>query len=372
MSVHKNGFIAWVVVVVLHLSAAPAVACNIPVFRYALDHWPSDPYRLTVLHRGPLTDEHREWLKVVDRHAGGDFPVVVLELVDLNVKPDAADGLPAAAMDGPWLVVRYPAPTRIEVPVWSGPLRPDVIAALLDSPARRELAQRILTGDSAVWILLTSGDTARDDAVEKWLRDEVQRLAKELKLPERTSAPQDQLPDDRPLKLAFSVLRVARNDPAEAMLVQMLLNTEDDLPGRSDPMVFPVFGRGRAMPALIGAGITPDNIEDAASFLAGPCTCEVKRDNPGVDLLMTANWGKTVAKPSSGSPIQPGTTVPIPRPDPGRVVTPERNPEPTAASEASTLPSWWQAVLLTGLGVAGVLTVITGSLVLRSRRRFTS
>ncbi|HUQ72324.1 MAG TPA: hypothetical protein VM165_22550, partial [Planctomycetaceae bacterium] len=32
-------------------------ACNVPVFRYALEHWRPDPYRLTVLHRGPLDDD---------------------------------------------------------------------------------------------------------------------------------------------------------------------------------------------------------------------------------------------------------------------------------------------------------------------------
>ena len=356
--------------VALVLAPGPARACNIPVFRFALDSWPSDPYRLTVFHRGPLVAEHRAAVKELEKQADRDHPPVVLEMVDLAKNPDGVKGVPVpTAADLPYLVVRYPAPTRIEVPVWAGPLKADVPAALLDSPARREIARRIQTSDSAVWVLLASGDAAKDAAAEKLLNVEVQRLAKELKLPVLTAAPEDKLRDDRPLKLAFSVLRVARKDPAEAMLVRMLLNTEDDLPGRSDPMVFPVFGRGRAMPALVGAGITPENISEAAAFLAGPCTCEVKRDNPGVDLLMTADWGRAAAPtPSAGSPVTPGATVPIPAPAPAPTSAQAAEPLPPTESAPS---AWPRLLLLGGIGITGVLVVFTGVVVLRSRRRHT-
>jgi hypothetical protein len=155
------------------------------------------------------------------------------------------------------------------------------------------------------------------------------------------------------------------------MLVRMLLNTEDDLPGRSDPMVFPVFGRGRAMPALIGAGITKENIGDAARFLAGPCSCEVKRDNPGVDLLMTADWGRAPLSAPTGAPVPAGTTVPIPRPPTSPPAAPpapaeETSPPPNESATALTSP---RNLLLAGIGVAGVVAVFTGTMVLRTRRR---
>lgn len=353
----------------LLLVPAPARACNIPVFRYALDRWPSDPYRLTVFHRGPLAAQHRDALKALEKHTDSEHPALVLELVDLADAPGGAEGVPAppAGAGLPYLVVRYPAATRIDAPVWAGELKAAVPAALLDSPARREIARRIRGGDSAVWVLLASGDATRDDAAEKRLQAEVRRLEKELKLPALTAAaPEDQLPGaaERPLKLAFSVVRVARTDPAEEMLVRMLVNTEDDLPGRTDPMVFPVFGRGRALPALVGAGITAENIKDAAAFLAGACSCEVKRDNPGVDLLLVADWGRAVVPdPASAPPVPAGTTVPIPR------AAPEPAPEPPLPTEASAPPSISQRrLLLAGIGIAGLLVVFTGTMVLRSRR----
>jgi hypothetical protein len=59
-------------------------------------------------------------------------------------------------------------------------------------------------------------------------------------------------------------------------------------------MAFPIFGRGRALYALVGNGIAPDLIEEASQFLCGACQCTVKRENPGVDLLMHVAWDQLV------------------------------------------------------------------------------
>ena len=45
------------------------------------------------------------------------------------------------------------------------------------------------------------------------------------------------------------------------VLLQMLLNTEDDLKTMKEPMAIPVFGRGRALYALVGKGINEETIE---------------------------------------------------------------------------------------------------------------
>ena len=54
--------------------------------------------------------------------------------------------------------------------------------------------------------------------------------------------------------------------------------------------------------ALCGAGINKEEIAKAAAFLVGACSCKVKRECPGVDLLLTADWdalaeGRKVADP---------------------------------------------------------------------------
>ena len=105
------------------------------------------------------------------------------------------------------------------------------------------------------------------------------------------------------MKVSFSSLRLSRTDPAEKIFVDMLLGSEgggelslraDDVRGK--PMAFPVFGRGRVLYGLVGDGINEDTIADACQLLIGPCTCQVKDDNPGIDLVMAVDWESLVER----------------------------------------------------------------------------
>ncbi|MCI0458081.1 MAG: hypothetical protein L0Z62_14040 [Gemmataceae bacterium] len=280
----------------LLLGAAPAAACNVPVFRYALERWPADPYELILFHRGPLSPADKALADALTRHSEDERAVAnyTLTRIDLarNPSPEMLKLFEEQkAQDLPLLVARYPEAARLSASIWAGQLTRDSASALLDSPARHTVAQRILGGDSAVWILLESGDKSKDESVAKRLGDELAKLQTTLKLPDLTSNPEDRLSDKGPeLKLAFSLVRVSRADPRERVLVEMLLGLEDDLRTRTEPMAFAVFGRGRALPPLIGAGITSENIRKDGVFLTGPCTCKVKEQNPGVDLLIVADW----------------------------------------------------------------------------------
>ena len=149
-----------------------------------------------------------------------------------------------------------------------------------------------MAGESAVWILIDSGDKALDDAAYELLTKQLPRLGRTLELPKLTPAPRDKLlfADGPKLRIAFSVLRVARADADEAALVRILLGMEDDLWARSEPVVFPVFGRGLALYALVGKGINENNVAETAAFIIGACSCEAKKQNPGVDILLTEDW----------------------------------------------------------------------------------
>jgi len=91
-----------------------------------------------------------------------------------------------------------------------------------------------------------------------------------------------------------ALLTVSRTDPAEKWLVRSLLAVEPDLEKlTAEPMVFGVYGRGRAMPPCVGKGITTENLIDCLMFLSGPCSCMIKDENPGADLLMRWDWEAT-------------------------------------------------------------------------------
>lgn len=339
-----------------------AQACNVPVFRFALERWRPDPYRVTVFHRGPITDAERALIGTVEEQSEKLSINLAVRTVDVDKLDEAEQELFSSLGNPqlPSLVVQYPAHLRIAAPVWSGSLGKESIARLTDSPIRNALVRRLADGQTAVWLLLESGQAERDDAAAMLVQEQLKKLEKELKLPELTDSSEDKLLAATPLQVAFSLLRVPRGD-AEQPLIQMLLHSESDLAERSDPMVFPVFGRGRALLPLVGAGVTAENIHDSAAFLVGACSCEVKEQNPGFDLLLAADWDTLLAQ--DGVPLlasqtrntaPPGEAELIPIPS-GSAKT-----DATVTVQVAQGNSWF----VVGL-VVGSLLVIFGLLVRR-------
>jgi len=279
--------------------ACPVRACSVPVFRYALENWPADPYRVIVFRRGGLSPEEQALVDFLQRQASGCEGNANLEVstVDVAMPQEGAEGeLWQACSEAqfPWMVVLCPgASARSEV-VWAGPFTRENARALLDSPARREVARRIVTGESAVWVLLESGNVGQDAAAALLLDEELDKLERTLELSEPLDWPTDELfnaGEGPPLRVAFSVVSVSRSDPAERAFVNMLIHSEPDLDRYcSEPMAFPIFGRGRCLYALVGKGINAENIEEACAFLVGWCSCEAKWLNPGMDMLMSVDW----------------------------------------------------------------------------------
>jgi hypothetical protein len=298
----------------LLLMSGVAMGCSVPVFRYALEHWAGDSYQAVVLHRGPLPDAGQALVKKLrdgPEDADAARANLAVQTADLNSDADAARvdlWKQAGAPDVPWLVISPPRSQQPGGPVFSAPLSVETVGTVLDSPARREIIRRLGEGESAVWVLLESGDPSQDDAAMRLLEARLAYLCGVLELPKLDE--QDirnglvSVPDDG-LKLAFSTLRIARGDPAERAFVPMLLGTEAGLARLREPVVFPVFGQARVLYALVGKGIRHETIDRAASFLIGSCSCQVKEQNPGADLLVTADWKKLIKDQSTGVPDLP-------------------------------------------------------------------
>ncbi len=346
------------------LSAVSLWACSVPVFRYALEKWAPDTYQATVFHRGPLSAAQEALARDLTRDGlvGRLHANISLQTVDLAETP-APELLELWQQSGtqtlPWLVVRYPQASRLPGQILSGPLAEATLKQVFDSPARKEIARRLGQGDSAVWVLLEFGDRQRNDDTTKLVETRLNYLATVLKLPaieaQDVAAGLVTVPEGG-LKLAFSLLRVSRTDAAEETFVKMLLGSEADLGAIREPMLFPVFGRGRALYALAGKGINHETIDEAATFLIGKCSCQVKELNPGVDLLLAADWDRLVNAQSSagrGLPTLPTLVEAAPE-----VVTITGRTEP-ASPVSNGLPAARSplAVVL-GFTLAGLLAVV--------------
>lgn len=290
-------------------------ACQVPVFRYALERWRPDPYELVIVHDGPLTDQHKPVLVHLEESlVGPKGPLVNLryETIDLAKEKEQPDhwkklhgGSKAATAH---LFYPHEAYQKDSRPIWNGTFSKESVDAILDSPTRQELVKRILAGDSAVWLFLESGNKKEDDKALKALQGYAKTAGKEIEIPKGViqksalddpnlllgpSDAENVLESSVPLKIAFSIRRLSREDPKEAILRAMLLHLEDDLLHKeiaNQPMVFPAFGKGRVLAPLIGKGINEENVLGDCGYLCGPCSCQVKNLNPGMDLLVKMDW----------------------------------------------------------------------------------
>src|SRR5262249_38105820 len=177
-----------------------------------------DLYRIYVFHQGPLTKEHAALVKTLGKYGPGeDVPSNLdLNVLDLDKDDDAKKlhaklGKPAL----PCLAVQATNLDREAGTIWSGKLEEKAVQALVQSPLRKELAKRLQAGETAVWLLLESGEKKKDDEAAAFLEKELKRVAAKLKLPKLTADPADKLAENGPpLKIAFSGLRVKGDDPA--------------------------------------------------------------------------------------------------------------------------------------------------------------
>jgi hypothetical protein len=146
------------------------------------------------------------------------------------------------------------------------------------------------------------------------------------------------------------------------MLIDLLLRAHQDLTEAKEPMLFPVFGRGRALEAFVGQEINVETVEAAATFLCGACSCTIKGLNPGIDLLFAADWNSVLREGAAGAPSAAGP-IALPRPSAAVADAAEEDIAPPPRGEHV------RNLLLAAIGIAGVLVVVTGVLAFRSAKR---
>ena len=215
----------------------------------------------------------------------------------------------------PHVIVRLPHPRRA-LTAWQGALDQALQSALVDSPIRRELAQRLLRGDSVVWLLVASSDVERNRPVKKLLDEQCQALGGRIALPEGIGLPGSELYSDVPLLVQFSVLEIDRHDPQEQFLLQVFEHLQPEAFASDEPLVVPVFGRGRALEVIPATVVTPQLVADLTIFLCGACSCQVKEQNPGFDLLLSADWDRRLFGEGGLLPPPPRSVGEVDRSEP--------------------------------------------------------
>ncbi|MEJ6569949.1 MAG: hypothetical protein QNK83_11970 [Akkermansiaceae bacterium] len=268
-------------------------ACQVPVFRYALERWQADSFRLQLI----TTEEAPPQLTKLPQHLNLEFEVINLEKLTPHQK---------LAIVGLEKITQFPTYLLHPPESWpnSDPLvfqgTESSLKNILDSPLRQRIKNDLLEGESTVWVLVEGSDAAANEATFKQLEESLAKAQSQITIPDGViQADQvgkvgddisldDVLRSTIPLKISFKIERIKGTDPAEQTFLKILTANR---PSPSDePLVVPIFGRGRTPGPLLGSSITPKATLDACEYLCGACSCQVKSGNPGYDLLFLANW----------------------------------------------------------------------------------
>jgi hypothetical protein len=280
----------------LFIFASSSRACSIPVFRYALDRWPADRFTLEVAPADAKDANVARFL----RNFTDNTP--------LNLR---IERLPEDSTEHSRL--RPPGATDEAWQLWSGKLDGPAIKSLTGSPARKEIVHRLLSGETIVWMLVTSGKTEGDAAVAARLEKRLRYLEQIAQLPAiDPNDPSSRLGPGPALGVKFSVLRINADSAAEKPFLAMLAGPKADEMGNHGTWLAAVFGRGRVLGAWGARDFGDEQIDEVSLFLLGACSCQVKRQNPGWDLLLDVDWDTELQ--AMGVPpleIPPGATRPV-------------------------------------------------------------
>lgn len=143
------------------------------------------------------------------------------------------------------------------------------LLSLLQSPLLAKITDELKGGKLCTLLFLKNGDQKQND-----------QSADIIKRYLSTSILKDIIP----------VISLNPDNLQHKMFIKILLNVESDLTHIKEPMLFGIFGRFRILEPLVGKGITAENINYLVQFLSADCSCIIKTQMPGIDMLYFNKW----------------------------------------------------------------------------------
>jgi len=282
----------------LFLGSLAIIACEIPVFRFALERWDADLYKLKVFvsksqEISSFTQAKIDRIVSWSVKSGGNanLSVQIIEKENSELEYE----------------LLYPHKSGIIRPVIKGALSEFPEKLLIDSPSRSKISSLILSGKSIVWVVIPGYNQQEAEAFRNVLKTKVSKALDTVKLSEgiiksesskkkklSREELENALNSEIPLELSFDIVEIDRSNPKETVFLKMMLRQNPHLMDYKGPIAFPVFGRGRALDGVVD--LNGGDLEKLTLYLSGHCSCTVKEENPGIDLLMNVPWADYVAE----------------------------------------------------------------------------
>jgi hypothetical protein len=233
--------------------------------------WKPDYYRAVVLYEAETPLEMDDGVKAIqakteDKIRSLNLSLRKIEVTDkANIDEKTAEVLKLLKPEKlPYTIIYFPENSDVEHPLWTGHMTSEDADMIGDSPARREIARRLLKGESVVWLLIESGIEYKDYRILKLLSEEMSKT---------------------------STIRISREDAAEKILLNILSNIEPEIMSVSnEPVLVPVYAGGRILNIYSNDEINRENIKNTIALFSGGGIDKAKRPNPGTPLLLSVNW----------------------------------------------------------------------------------
>jgi len=177
--------------------------------------------------------------------------------------------------------------------VWETPLSTQNLDKILNSPARKEFVGKILNGDSLVFLLLEGSNSKQNNKIADTILKNIPLLENQIKLPhEYVDIPKEDLKIyDTNIVFKLSMMRLSRTNLQEQVFINILTKSlPESIYKKSEPILFPVFARGRMLSALREKDVNYKTLKKMCEYVAGECSCEIKSQNPGFDIFIPLGW----------------------------------------------------------------------------------
>jgi hypothetical protein len=252
------------------------------------------------------------------------------------------------------LLVFNPSATLVH----AGKLAATEVDGLADSPLRQKLCKLLADDHAVVWIVREGRDAEANAVADTALKALMADVATgKYRMPDPATAdldddglnppagPKPSKSDPAPAgdsdanaggkPIRCAIVKIAVDDRQDPWLLKMLdaVDQDDALPvppakapadeptepaadstdsekkaakpaADTGPRVYAIYGRARAMPAIAGKHVTHAVLTECLAYLSGPCSCTIKDENPGVDLLTTWNWEATAEALMKDDPLE--------------------------------------------------------------------
>jgi hypothetical protein len=226
-----------------------SLACTTKVSEWVLLNALPNQYTLIYFHRNKIAEKASQENAEINKNISG------ANIQFSNILKDDVDKPYYALYYGKRLFSKYTDPIELN--------------NLISSPIRDKVAGEIKAGKLCVLLYLRADLKDKDD--------------NGLQVVRKTIAAS-------PFNEIIPVVELSRSNKAEAHFISMLLNVESDLKDIREPMLFGIFGRFKALEPLVAGGITEENINLMIDFLTADCSCLIKDDLPGTDILYINRW----------------------------------------------------------------------------------